>query len=713
MTKLHLQMTQKPNAALKTRLLTLREDLRRYDYHYHVLDQPLIGDREYDKLFQELLTIENQHPELVTPDSPSQRVGATPSEGFEKATHRTPMLSLANSYSPEEIRAFDERVRKFLQLEEGAAPIRYFCAPKFDGLAIELIYENGLLTGALTRGDGTVGENVLANIRTLRSLPQKLLGHSWPSLFEVRGEVLMFKADFKALNEAQAEDGEVPFANPRNAAAGSIRQLDSKITAARRLRFFAYAPGVISGDKPATTQSEFEARLAAFGLPTVGTADPTEPIAKFINRVSALAEKGKARNEPLARLCAGPDEAIAYYHFIEHIRHQLPFDIDGMVVKVDDYQLQRELGFVARSPRWAVAAKFQPEQAQTLVKEILIQVGRTGALTPVAVMEPVYVGGVTITHATLHNQDEIDRKDVRVGDTVVVQRAGDVIPEVVEVVMAKRPAKSVAFRIPERCPVCGSKAERLEDEAVTRCTNPLCAAILKESIKHFAGRRAMNIEGLGDRMIEKLVDVKLVASFSDLYRITLEQLLELDRQGEKSAANLIESLEASKKTTLARLIFSLGIRMVGETTAKDLAKHFGSTEALIAATEPDLIAVDGVGEKVAHSVLNAFSNKALVKEVKALLTLGVTYSAGAKKTVGSQALAEKKFVITGTLPVGRDEVKDLIEANGGSVAGSVSKKTDYVVAGEDAGSKLQKAIELEIEVLDWQGLQKLLADAKA
>lgn len=694
-----------------TRLKQIKDEIRQHDYQYYVLDQPLITDKEYDVLYQELVEIETKHPELLTPDSPTQRVGGTPLDSFEKLAHRQPMLSLSNSYSPEEIEAFDERLRKALQTEEDAT---YFCEPKFDGLAIELIYEDGLLTGAITRGDGSVGENVISNVRTIRAIPQRLKLEKPPSLLEVRGEILMFKSDFAALNEAQQEAGTTPFANPRNAAAGSIRQLDPRITAARTLRMFAYAPGVIEG-KSFKSQSEFETYLASASLPTVGISDPAEPMDKFVARtqkeLEAWSKKKLAARPPLARRCKGAAEAIAYYHLIEKVRHLLPFDIDGIVAKIDDYGVQRELGFVARSPRWAVAAKFQPEQGFTTIREIAVQVGRTGAITPVAIMEPVRVGGVTITNATLHNQDEIDRKDVRVGDTVVIQRAGDVIPEVVRVVLEKRPKDSKAFKLPKKCPICHEPVTKLEDEVVYRCVNPICPAILKESLKHFAARRAMNIERLGDRLIETFVDQGLVGSFSDLYKLEAAPLLALDRMGEKSVANILESIEESRKTTLARLIFALGIRFVGETTAKHLAKHFGTIENLIAASDEELLAVEEIGPKVAEAIRKAFANKHLIKEVATLQKLGVHYDVVTKKkaAAGSQTLEGKKFVITGTLPVSRDEAKDLIEAHGGAAAGSVSKKTDFVLAGDEAGSKLQKAQELGVPIIDWADLQKMIA----
>lgn len=694
----------------KKRIHELREEIRKHDYQYHVLDQPVISDKEYDVLFAELLKLESEHPELITPDSPTQRVGSAPLESFEKVRHRQPMLSLQNSYSPEDIRGFDERVRKALHTEER---ITYFCEPKFDGLAIELIYENGELTGALTRGDGTTGENVISNIRTIRSIPQRLPIQSPPALIEVRGEVLMFKSDFADLNESQQEAGEVPFANPRNAAAGSIRQLDPRITASRPLRMFAYAPGVLEGARY-KSQKEFEQSIAELGLPTVGVADETESMEDFVERTTnelvACAKKKGIPRPPLARRCEGADEAVAYYHFIEKIRHLLPFDIDGVVTKVDSFRLQEELGFVARSPRWATAAKFQPEQGETVIREIAVQVGRTGALTPVAIMEPVRVGGVTITNATLHNQDEIDRKDVRVGDTVIIQRAGDVIPEVVKVVPEKRPKHSKPFHIPANCPVCGEPAIKPEDEVVSRCVNPICPAIVKESLKHFVARRAMNIERLGDRMIETLVEKGLVKSFSDLYRLDREQLLGLERQGEKSVSNILESIDHSRKTTLPRMIFALGIRFVGEATAKSLARHFRTMEAFLSATHDQLLAVEDIGPRVAESIQVAISNPALVKEIHSLEKLGVTYEIESKRSTHahSATLAGKKFVITGTLPVSRDEVKDLIEAHGGAVLGSVSKKTDYLVAGEEAGSKLDKATELGISILDWDGLQNLI-----
>ncbi len=658
----------------------LKKKIAEHDYKYYVLDQPTLSDFEYDKLFAELLKFEQEHPDLDRSDSPSQRVGGKPLDAFQKANHRIPMISLANTYSPEEIRDFDTKVKKFLNTEK---EIEYFCEPKFDGLAIELIYEKGLLTGALTRGDGTTGEIVTENIKTIRTIPLKLDSAKPPALLEVRGEVLMFKKEFLALNEAQQEAGHQTFANPRNAAAGTVRQLDSKIAASRPLRFFAYAAGVIEG-KSFSTQEEMEEYFHSVGLPVVQNT----------------------KDLSLRRTCLGADEVIAYYHDVEKVRHQLPFDIDGIVVKANSFRLQDDLGFVARNPRWAAAAKYKPEQAETIVENIVVQVGRTGALTPVAVMKPVRVGGVTVTNATLHNQEEVSRKDIRIGDTVVIQRAGDVIPEVVAVVTSKRPLSAEPFVIPAKCPICGEKTVKLEEEVVTRCVNPFCPAIVKESLKHFVARRAMNLDKVGDRLIETFVDNGLVKSFSDFYRLEKSEILELDRQGDKSAENIINSIEKSKKTTLSRLIFALGIRFVGEQTAKALADHFVTIERFLEATEEDLLQVPDIGPKVAKSIVEWLGKKALVKEVRELSKLGVQIEGPQRKTEGP--LSGKSFLITGTLPVKRDDAKDLIEQNGGKILGSVSSKLNYLVAGDDPGSKLEKAQGLGVTVISWDDLQKML-----
>jgi len=682
-------------SSVKDRVQELRTLIHEHDYNYHVLDTPKISDFEYDNLFRELQDLEAAHPKLITPDSPTQRVGAEPLEAFEKVAHRRPMISLANTYSVEEVREFDERVKKFLDSEK---PVEYFCELKFDGLAVELVYEGGRLQGAITRGDGTVGENVLSNIRTIRSVPLTLKGKA-PELLEVRGEVLMLKREFAKLNEAQQEAGEQPFANPRNAAAGAVRQLDPKITAKRPLRIFCYAPGVVEGHK-AGSQEDWLDYLRQQGLPALHSAKWP--------KIRARLKDGYSPEIPLGAVCANIDEAIEYYEAILEHRHELPFDIDGVVIKVNSFALQDRLGTIARSPRWATAAKFPPERATTVVENIVIQVGRTGALTPVAVMAPVRVGGVTVTNATLHNQSEIDRKDIRIGDTVIVQRAGDVIPEIVEVVLTKRPALSERFKIPHDCPVCGEPAVLPEGEVVTRCVNSLCPAILNESLKHFASRRAMNIEDLGDKIIEQMTAQGLVKSFADLYKLSKEDILTMPRQGEKSAQNIYDSIQKSAKTTLARFIYGLGIRFVGEQTAKSLAAHYKTLDKFLAATEAELVEIEDIGPKVAASIILRLENKDFRKEVNKLIENGIEIEKPKKVSAASQTLSGVSIVITGTLPMGRDEIKDLILSLGGKTPGSVSKNTDYVLAGDEAGSKLAKAQELGVKILDWDAFQKLI-----
>jgi DNA ligase (NAD+) len=682
------------------KIADLRTQIREHDFLYYVKDNPKISDFEYDKLFKELQDLEGQHPDLITPDSPTQRVGAAPVEKFHKREHRMPMLSLQNTYSEDDIAAFHERVKKFLETD---GDVEYFCEPKLDGLAVELVYEDGRLTAALTRGDGTTGEDVLSNLRTLRSVPLALKTKSPPKLLEVRGEVMMFKKDFVRLNESQQEAGQQTFANPRNAAAGSLRQLDPRITAARRLRMFCYAPGALDG-VDVKSQAEWLDLLREFGLPALGPSTCA--------KVKALAAKlKKSRDElrdcDLLSLCKGVDEALVYYRSINDLRHALPFEIDGVVIKVNDFKLQNDLGTVARSPRWATAAKFKPDQATTTIKEIVVQVGRTGALTPVAIMEPVKVGGVTVTNASLHNQDEIDRKDARVGDTVIVHRAGDVIPEIVSVVLDRRPAKAKPFKLPAKCPVCGELVIQPEGEVISRCVNPLCPAIVAESLKHFASKRAMDIDKLGDRLIDKLVEQKLVRKFSDIYRLSKEDLLELDRQGEKSAAHIMKSIETSRNTTLARLLHALGIRFVGETTARALSEHFETVEALLRAGEAELLSVPDVGPKVAEAIQSALARPALRKEIEALLALGVK-PAPPKRATAKGKLVGLNIVVTGTLPLDRDAVKDLISENGGKSASSVSKNTSYVLAGESPGSKIDKARDLGVPVIGWDEFQDLI-----
>lgn len=664
-------------AQTKSRYLELIEEIQVHDTNYHVLDRPTITDREYDKLFEELKNIEESHPELISELSPTQRVGAKALDKFKKAAHRKPMLSLQNSYSPEDILAFDKRVKKFLLSEKD---VEYFCEPKLDGLAIELIYENGILTGALTRGDGTTGEDVFSNIKTIKSIPMKLKTDSPPKLVEIRGEVLMLKKDFLKLNDEQQEEGEVPFANPRNAAAGTIRQLDPNIAATRPLRFFAYSLGAFEGIQ-FKSQQDTQKKFRDWGIPHV--------------------------NEDHLVLAKDSDGAVRYYEKIQKLRRNLPFDIDGIVVKVNDYKLQDELGFIARSPRWATAAKFEPEQAETQIEKIHVQVGRTGALTPVAVMKPVLVGGVTITNATLHNQDEINRKDVREGDFVIVHRAGDVIPEIVEVLKNKRDKKSKPFHLPTECPVCGSEAIKTEGEVVLRCPNPVCDAKIKESLKHFVAKRAMNIEKVGDKLIDAFVDNQLVKSYSDLYKIKLDQILNLERQGEKSAQNIIDSIDGSRKPTLSRFIYALGIRFVGEQTGKILAHYYGTLNKFLNTNTEELVEIEGVGPKVAQSIMDAISQPAFKKEIQKIVKNGVDIQ-GEEKIVSSERFKGLTFVITGTLPVDRDEAKKIIESHLGKASGSVSKKTSYVLAGESAGSKLDKAQELGVKIISWDDFEKLL-----
>ncbi len=671
------------------RATALRREIDRHNHAYYVLDSPTIPDAEYDRLFRELQALEAEHPELVTPDSPTQRVGGKPLAGFAPVRHAVPMLSIRTETDTEAsgAQAFDTRVRKELGLDERDPPVEYAAELKFDGLAINLRYEQGVLVQAATRGDGETGEDVTQNIRTVHAIPLRLKTESPPAVLEVRGEVFMRRDDFERYNAKQREAGKPTLVNPRNGAAGSIRQLDPAIAAQRPLSFFAYGLGEVQGWlQPATHGATLDA-LAALSVPVCG------------ERITGL----------------GAAALIAFHDDIAARRDQLPFDIDGVVYKVNRVDLQRELGFVTREPRWAVAHKFPAQEQLTTVLGIEVQVGRTGALTPVARLAPVFVGGVTVTNATLHNQDEIDRKDVRVGDTVIVRRAGDVIPEVVAVVADRRPVpEPPRFDILQRypvCPECGSHVVRLEGEAAARCTGGLyCPAQRKQALLHFAGRRAMDIEGLGDKLVDQLVDRGLVRTPADVYGLSLDTLAGLERMAEKSAANLLQAVETSKATTLARFIFALGIRNVGETTAKDLAKHFGALDKLIAATEAELLAVSDVGPIVAQSITQFFAEPHNLEVVNKLRAARVRWleSEGMQQSAGM--LAGKTLVLTGTLPtLTRDAAKERIEAAGGKVAGSVSKKTDYVVAGEEAGSKLAKAQELGVAILDEAGLLALLA----
>ncbi len=657
----------------------LRAELSRHAHAYYVLDHPIIPDADYDRLFVELQQLEAAHPELVTPDSPTQRVGGAPLPEFAQVRHDVPMLSINNGFAEDDIRGFDRRVREGLQsLQE----VEYACELKFDGLAINLRYVDGLLTQAATRGDGSTGEDVTANIRTVRSIPLRLRTEHPPAVIDVRGEVLMFKSDFARLNQRQRDAGQKEFANPRNAAAGSLRQLDSRVTAQRSLRFFAYGLGLLEGAPQPETHAGLLDWYRALGIPV-------------------CAERSVVQ---------GADGLLSFFAAVGSKRPALPYDIDGVVYKVNRVDQQRTLGFVSRAPRFALAHKFPAEEATTTVLGIDVQVGRTGALTPVARLAPVSVGGVTVTNATLHNEDEVRRKDIRIGDSVIVRRAGDVIPEVVANILERRPADAREFVMPEVCPVCGSAIVRPEEESVARCSGGWvkCAAQRKAGLLHFVSRRAMDIEGLGEQLVEQLVDRGLVTTPADFYRLGLTALAELERMAQKSAQNVLDALQRSKSTTLARFIYGLGIRHVGESTAKSLARHFGQLDALLQASEAQILEVEDIGPVVAQSILSFLSdplNRELIEQLRAA---GIHWE---EQAVERRALhlAGKTFVLTGTLPtLKRDEAQTMIEAAGGKVAGSVSKKTSFVVAGEEAGSKLAKAEELGIPVIDENGLMKLL-----
>ena len=673
----------------------LRAQLHHHAHQYYVLDAPSIPDAEYDLLFQQLQDLETQHPELLTPDSPTQRVGGQMLDAFVSVKHAIPMLSIRTETDTEATgaQAFDTRIRKELGLGETDAPVEYVAELKFDGLAMSLRYENGVLVQAATRGDGEMGEDVTHNIRTIAQIPLNLnLAHHTPvpDVLEVRGEVYMARADFEALNERQrariaaGEKGEKTFVNPRNAAAGAVRQLDSSIAAQRPLSFFAYGLGQISDDFAAfATHFELLMALKAWGFPV---AEQTSCVQGAAGLVDFHQRMGQARD-------------------------QLPFDIDGVVYKVNRLDWQRQLGFVTREPRWAVAHKYPAQEQLTTVQAIEVQVGRTGKLTPVAKLAPVFVGGVTVTNATLHNEDEARRKDVRVGDTVVVRRAGDVIPEVVSVVLEKRLQDAQIFTMQHHCPVCNSPAVREEGEADYRCTGGLfCSAQRKQAILHFAHRRAVEIEDLGDKLVEQLVDAGVVKTLPDLYRLGFTALVTLERMAEKSANNVLASIEKSKQTTLPRFLFGLGIRHVGEATAKELARHFGSMDAIMDATLDQLLQVNDVGPTVAQSLRTFFDQAHNREVVEQLRACGVTWAEGEPTAGASLPLTGQTFVITGTLPtLSRDEAKDMLEAAGAKVAGSVSKKTHYVLAGAEAGSKLEKALALGVPVIDEDGLRALLA----
>lgn len=668
--------------ALK-KIESLRDEIRYHNYRYHTLDDIEIPDAEYDRLMRELQRLESEHPDLVTADSPTQRVGAEPSDALQTIQHRLPMLSLDNVFAEDELREFHRRVAEKLEFEDGADDLQYAAEPKLDGAAVSLLYEEGVLVRAATRGDGTTGEDITHNVRTIESIPLKLLADGYPATLEVRGEVFMPRAGFEAYNKRAREAGEKTFVNPRNAAAGSLRQLDPKLTAERPLDMYVYSVGLVEGGELPDQHSEIISQLQEWGLKTC----------------------------PERRVVVGVEGCLAYYVSVGEQRDSLPYDIDGVVYKVDSLPMQRELGFVARAPRWAVAHKFPAQEELTKVEGVEFQVGRTGAITPVARLDPVFVGGVTVSNATLHNIDELHRKDVRVGDTVIVRRAGDVIPEVVRVVASRRPKQTVRVQLPELCPVCGSHVKREEGEAVARCTGGLfCKAQRAEALKHFVSRRAMDIEGLGAKLIEQFVQEDRIGNPSDIFRLSKDELAERERMGEKSAENLVSSIEASKSTTLPRFLFSLGIREVGEATAGSLAAHFGNLPAIIKSSSEDLLKVPDVGPVVAKRIRDFLDEEHNLGVIGELQELGVQWAdTDPMQAAEDGKLTGKTFVITGTLPgMTRDDAKALIQKEGGKVTGSVSKKTSYLLAGEKAGSKLTRAQSLNVEVLDLDGLRGLL-----
>ena len=657
--------------SLQQQIDTLRQDLRRYEYEYHVLDNPTIPDAEYDRLFHQLKALEAAHPELITADSPTQRVGAKPLSGFAQIRHEIPMLSLDNAFSDEEFYAFVKRIEdRLIRLPE---PLTFCCEPKLDGLAVSILYVNGMLTQAATRGDGTTGEDITANIRTIRNIPLQLLMDNPPARLEVRGEVFMPHAGFERLNQQALEKGEKTFANPRNAAAGSLRQLDPKITSKRPLVLNAYGIGIAEGVDLPNTQYDRLQWLKSIGIPV----------------------------NPEIRLCNGTDEVLDFYRDIQNKRSSLGYDIDGTVLKINDIALQEKLGFISKAPRWAIAYKFPAQEELTRLNDVEFQVGRTGAITPVAKLEPVFVAGVTVSNATLHNGDEIERLDIAIGDTVVIRRAGDVIPQIIGVLHDRRPADARPIIFPKTCPVCDSAIVRIEGEAVARCMGGLfCAAQRKEALKHFVSRKAMDIDGVGGKLIEQLVDRELVHTPADLFKLDLTTLTRLERMGTKSAENALASLEKAKNTTLARFIFALGIREVGEATALNLANHFKTLEALQNADLEALQQVPDVGEVVANRILAFWHEPHNVAVVNDLIAQGVHWETVETKEVTENRFKGKTVVLTGTLTqMGRNEAKALLQDMGAKVSGSVSAKTDFVIAGDAAGSKLTKAQELGVTVL--------------
>ena len=671
----------RPPEAIVQQIQSLRATIELHNYRYYALNEPTIPDAEFDRLLRQLIQLEQQYPELITPGSPTQRVGAAPLAAFAPFTHRTPMLSLNNAFEREEVEAFDRRIGETLAIDK----IEYSVEPKFDGLAVSLIYQQGQFTAGATRGDGYIGEDITHNLRTIRSIPLRLPLDAPPEYLEVRGEVMILKADFAQLNQNQQQKGEKAFANSRNAAAGSLRQLDPNITAQRKLTFFAYGIGVLEPPSPTLKrQSDVMAYLVAQHFPVAQEQ-------RVVKGVSGL---------------------LDFYQWMTEQREQLPYDIDGVVYKVNDLADQTKLGFVSRAPRFAIAHKFPAQEAVTELLGIDVQVGRTGTLTPVARLAPVFVGGVTVTNATLHNEDEIKRKQIMIGDHVIVRRAGDVIPEIVSVIPEQRPSNATPFVMPDHCPVCGSRAVRLPGETITRCTGGLfCPAQRKQAILHFASRRAMDIEGLGEKLVDQLVDQAVIRTPADLYKLGIAALSQLERMADKSANNVVRAIEQSKQTTLARFIYALGIRHVGETTAKDLARHFGQLDPLMAMNAEQLQQVQDIGPVVAESIVDFFAEPHNREVIEQLRAAGVHWDEYQGESISetNPRVHGKTFVLTGTLPnLAREAAKSLIEQSGGKVTNSVSAKTHYVVVGADPGSKYQKAVELGIAILDEGGLLALL-----
>ena len=658
----------------------LKSVIREHDHRYYVLDDPQISDHEYDSLLRELKNLEDSHPELITTDSPTQRVGGSPISEFDQIQHSKPMLSLGNAFGIDELEAFNKRINDTLDAND----VEFNAELKFDGLAVTILYENGIMKYAATRGDGSVGEDVTHNIKTIKTIPLKLHGENHPRIFEVRGEVLMDKNDFKELNEYQISLGQKTFANPRNAAAGSLRQLDPKITAKRKLKFYAYSLGQVDQDLELTNHTDILEYIHNAGV----------PISSYSQRV------------------VGINQMQHFYEDILKKRNNLPFDIDGIVYKVISIKNQENLGYVSKAPRWAIAYKFPAEEAETVVNDINVQVGRTGVITPVARLQPVFVSGVTVTNATLHNEDEMLRKDIRIGDSVIVRRAGDVVPEVVRVIKEKRPSTAKVFKMPQYCPICNSQVIRIDGEAAQRCTGQLkCEAQAKQAISHYVSRKAMNIEGLGAKIIDHFFEKGMIKNISDIYQLDYDEIQKMEGFGEKSAENLKDAIELSKNTTLAKFIYALGIRNVGEATSKDIVKKLGTLDNVMKASIDDFLEINDVGPVVAQSLHQFFQedeNKVIINNI---IEFGVKWDDQAQNVTNDQKLNQQTFVVTGTLKnFSRDEIKELIENNGGKVSGSVSKKTSYVIIGDNPGSKADKAAELGVKIINEEQLMELLND---